>query len=115
MKKKQTQNFLERIPAHSKKIARWTTDAQGIVTLEIDNKGFFNKVAQLLFKKPKVSYIHLDATGSFVWPLVDGKNDIAYIGQLVDEHFGDGAHPLYERLAKYFGILESYGFISWIK
>ncbi len=115
MKKKATENFLEKVPVHGKRIARWTADAGGVVTLEIDNKGVFNRLAQLLLKKPKISYIHLDATGSFVWPLVDGKNDISYIGTKVDEHFGESAHPLYERLAKYFQILESYGFIEWVK
>ena len=50
--------------------------------------------------------------GSFVWPLIDGEKDITEIGKTVKEHFGEKAEPLYERLAKYFQILESYGFIS---
>ena len=53
--------------------------------------------------------------GSFVWPLLDGEKDIIALGKLVKEHFGDKAEPLYERLAKYFQILESYTFIQWEK
>ena len=31
----------------------------------------------------------------------------------VEERFGQQAHPLYERLARYFQILDSYRFIEW--
>lgn len=107
----QIEEYIKNIPF--KKIERFTTDEKGIVTLKIENKGFFNRLAQKLFKKPKISYIHLDEMGSFVWPLVDGEKNIEEIGKFVDEHFGEAAHPLYERLAKYFGILASYGFIGF--
>lgn len=105
-------NYLERIPVHSEKI-RWTEDDDGKVTIEIDNTGLFNRMAQKLLKKPKITYIHLDENGSFVWPLIDGERSILDISVYVDEHFGEQAHPLYERLAKYFKILESYGFIRF--
>ena len=51
--------------------------------------------------------------GSFIWPLLDGKKDIVELGKLVETEFGEKASPLYERLAKYFQILESYEFIEW--
>ncbi len=114
MKKKNDKNYLEKIPVHPAEIP-WKTDENGIVTLEIENKGAMNRIAQKLFKKPKISYIHLDKTGSFVWPLIDGKRDIIELGKLVDEHFGEEARPLYERLAQFFRVLESYKFINWIE
>lgn len=107
-----SENFLEKKPLRAPQY-NWTQDKNGIVTLEIENTGFFNKMAQKFFKKPKISYVHLDETGSFVWPLLDGEKNIIEIGKAVDEHFGEKAHPLYERLAKYFQILESYNFIIW--
>ena len=107
-------NYLDNVPLRNDKF-RWTEDAEGNVTLEIPNKGFFHFIAQKLFKKPPVTYVHLDKTGSFVWPLIDGTKDIHYLGQMVEEKFGEEAHPLYERLIKYFEILESYGFIIWKK
>ena len=55
--------------------------------------------------------IHLDKMGSFVWTLMDGEKDIVAIRVLVKEHFGDEAEPLYERLARYFQILDSYSFV----
>jgi hypothetical protein len=106
------ENYLERIPCRPSSIP-WTTDDEGIVTLEIENTGWANRIAQKLFGRPKVSYIHLDKMGSFVWPRMDGEKNITELGKLVDEHFGEEAHPLYERLARYFQILDSYHFIEW--
>lgn len=106
------ENYLEGIPSRHPDL-KWSTDVEGIVTLEIENKGFFNRIAQMFFKKPKVSYVHLDEMGSFVWPIMDGERDLIKIGEEVKKHFGEKAEPLYERLAKYFQILESYNFIQW--
>ena len=110
--KKKNDNFLERKPLRAEGI-EWKKDSEGKITLEIQNKGFFNRLAQKLFKKPPVSYVHLDELGSFVWPLADGNLTIVEIGEMVESEFGEKAHPLYERLAKYFRILESYGFIKY--
>lgn len=107
-----SQNYLEKIPMHHSDIA-WTSTDNGLVTLEIKNVGVFNRVAQKLFKKPKTSYIHLDENGSFTWILIDGQKDIIAIGKEIDKRFGENAYPLYERLAKFFQILESYNFIVW--
>ena len=108
------ENYLERIPVRNEKIS-WKQDENGAVTLEIENTGFFNKIAQTFFKKPKNSYVHLDENGSFLWPLLDGEKSILDLGVLVKEHFGEKAEPLYERLAKYFQILESYKFVEFRK
>lgn len=108
------QNYLEQKPKRNESL-RWSANESGVVTLEIDNKGLMNRIAQKLFRKPKVSFVHLDEMGSFVWPLIDGETDIIRIGELVKEHFREKAEPLYERLAKYFKILESYGFVLFDK
>ena len=112
MKKKKLQaNFLDKIPERNKTL-QWTTDEKELVTLNVENKGFFNTLAQKLVKKPKTSYVHFDELGSFVWPLLDGEKDITALGVIVKEKFGEKAEPLYPRLAKYFQILESYGFVT---
>lgn len=112
MSKKKQNNYLEFVP--QRKVERFSEE-DGVITLEIENKGVFNFIAQKLFKKPKVSYIHLDEMGSFVWPLIDGERNITDIGVFVKEHFGEKAEPLYERLAQYFKVLESYGFVKLSK
>ena len=110
---KENSNYLEKRFKRREDIG--FSECEGVITLEIENKGIYNRIAQKFFKKPKVSYIHLDEMGSFVWPLIDGERDITEIGVFVKEHFGEKAEPLYERLAKYFKVLESYGFIKFKK
>lgn len=113
MKKKPiTENYLEKKPIRQEHI-QWSVDEQGLVTLDIENKGIVNRIAQKLIKKPKISHIHLDEMGSFIWPLIDGEKSIFDIGAPVQEHFGDKALPLYERLAQFFQILDNNGFIRW--
>lgn len=109
--KKQKENYLEKIPVRPD--FKWTLNEEGLVTFEIENKGFFNKLAQKFFKRPKISYIHLDENGSYIWQIVDGEKNIIELGKDVKKHFGDKAEPLYERLAKFFQILDSYGYIEW--
>lgn len=109
---KKVKNFLENKPYRNESIG-WNCDENGVVTLEIENKGFVNKIAQKLFKKPKISFVHLDEIGSYVWPIIDGQKDIIEIGEQVKEKFAEKAEPIYERLAKYFQILASYGFIKF--
>ncbi len=107
-----SENYLEKIPVRPDWL-KWSADEQGAVTLDIENKGFVNRIAQKLLRKPKVSHIHLDEMGSFIWPLIDGERSVLDISVPFEEHFGEKAQPLYERIAKYFQILESYGFIQW--
>ena len=106
------ENYLEKKPV-CKNGLNWSKDENGNVTLEMENKGVANRIMQKLIKKPKISYIHLDEMGSFVWPLMDGEKDILEIGKFVEEHFGEKANPLYERLSQYFKTLEKYNFIEY--
>ncbi len=106
------EEYIKYIPLKNPKI-KWSADETGTVTLEMENKGVTNRIFQFLFKKPKISYIHLDENGSFIWPLIDGERSIEAIGKEVDAHFGEKAHPLYERLCQFFSTLYSYKFISY--
>ncbi len=109
--KNKNENYLNRRPKRNEILSWSVSDNQ--VTIKIENRGLLKRITQILFKKPKISYIHLDEIGSFVWPIIDGEKDIIEIGATVKAKFGEDAEPLYERLAKYFQILDSYGFISW--
>lgn len=111
-KRKPEENFLERCPVRPEWIV-WSADENGMVTLDIENKGVMNRIAQKLLKKPKISHIHLDKIGSFIWPLIDGETTIMEMGDPLESHFGEEAKPTYERLAKFFQILESYRFVEW--
>ena len=112
-KKKQiiNENYLENIPVRQEGL-RWDVDEKEIVTLYVHNKGLMKKITQKLLKKPEYTQVHLDENGSFVWPLIDGEKNIIELGRDVKEQFGEKAEPLYPRLAKFFQILESYGFVN---
>ena len=113
MKKKvMKENYLENIPVRQEGL-RWEVDEENKVVLYVHNTGFMKKLTQKLLKKPEYTQVHLDENGSFVWPLIDGERNIIEIGELVQIHFAEKADPLYPRLAKFFQILESYGFISY--
>ena len=58
---------------------RWHTDeATGLITLEVENTGVFNTIAQKVFHKPRTTQVHLDETGSYLWPLIDGQQTDVY-------------------------------------
>lgn len=50
-KKKQQKNYLDLIPMRDAALV-WTRDDEGIVVLEVENTGAFNRIAQKLFKRP---------------------------------------------------------------
>ena len=110
--KKMDVNYLDLIPVRTQGL-RWHKDIKDRVILEVENTGAFNKIAQIVFSKPRFTKVHLDSQGSFIWPLIDGEKTVADIAVLVNEQFGEAAEPLYPRIVKYFQIVESYHFIKF--
>ena len=110
-KNKKAPNYLEFVPVPAKNLRYETVD--GKVTIFQENKGVFNYIAQKLWHKPRVSQIHLDEMGNFIWPLMDGERDIMAIAALIKEEFGEKAEPLYNRAVQYFKTLVSYGFVEF--
>lgn len=106
-------NYLDLIPARCESL-RWYTDRKDRMVLEVENTGFFNRIAQKVFNRPEFTKVHMDETGTFVWPLIDGEKTIAEIALIVKEQFGEKAEPLYPRMVKYFQIMESYHFVRFI-
>lgn len=107
-------NLLDFIPKHNSLI-NFSEDKKGIVTLEVKNRGFYNRLAQVLFKQPKISFIKLDEFGSFVWNQIDGEKSVLMISEKVKEKFGSKAEPLYERLGRYMNTLRKCDYIVWVK
>lgn len=104
-------NLLDYIPVISNRV-RWTEDEKHMVTVDVPNKGLFNRIAQICFGRPPISHIALEEFGSFIWRQIDGKNTIYEIAMLVKEQFGDAAEPLYDRLLAYFRTLQGHGFVT---
>ena len=105
-------NLALKTPVRSESIT-WDADESGIVTIHVENKGMVKRLTQILLKKPRVSHIHLDEIGSYVWLKIDGVSTVSDIALPFEEHFGERVHPTYERLGQYFSILVSYGFVVW--
>lgn len=86
----------------------WTADKDGLVTIIMENKGFFNKAFQLILKKPRFSYIHLDERGSFFWKNADGTHTLEEIAESSAEFFGESKSC--EMAARFLDTLCSCGF-----
>lgn len=109
---KQKKNYLDYIPQVNKK---WELTKEGMVEITVENTGMFNRIAQKVFKKPRYSFIKLDEFGSCVWQEIDGKKTIYEIGQILKVQHQKAADQLYERLAKFMGILEHNRYIVFVK
>ena len=112
MSEKSKDNLLDYTPRLNR-LYGWRVGDNGHVLVRIEHKGFYAKIAQVIFKRPRFSDIELDDFGSFVWQKLDGKTTVYEIGQLVKVQFGDKAEPLYERLGQYIKILHENKFIVY--
>lgn len=108
--KKKSENFLDYIPKINPEI-EWKIKEDGMVEVAMENKGFFNRLAQIIWKRPKISYISLEEMGSFIWQQIDGERTVLDISVLVKEEFGEKAEPLLERLCTYVKMLANWKFV----
>lgn len=110
---KQKENYLDYIPKHNTRFP-YQKKENGRIEVKVSNRGLFNRIAQVIFRRPKHSYIELDDFGSFIWEQVDGERTVYEIGKLVREQFGKEAEPLYERLSQFLHILRKNAFILYV-
>ena len=78
---KKKENYLDFVPAVNGQNT-WDRGEDGVVTIHMVNRGFYNTLAQKLFHTPRVSHIKLDEYGSFLWTRIDG---VKTVGQLALE------------------------------
>lgn len=111
-------NYLDYIPVINKN-NKWNIIEDDIVQINVINKGFFNRIAQIFFKRPKVSKIRLDEYGSIVWKYIDGNKSINEIADSVridfDDKFNDEDEVFYRKLVKFIHILKENKFITYKK
>ena len=72
---KQKDNYLDYVPKHNS-LFECRENKKGHVEVKVHNKGIFNRIAQLIARKPRYSYIELDDFGTFVWHSIDGVRSI---------------------------------------
>lgn len=110
---KKKENYLDFIPVINGQNT-WDRGEDGVVTIHMVNRGFYNALAQKLFHTPRVSHIKLDEYGSFLWMRIDGVKTVGQLALELKEAYGEKAEPLYDRLVKYMQILRNNRFILFL-
>jgi hypothetical protein len=89
----------------------FTVGDDGLVTLALEHRGFFPKIAQVFFHKPRVSQVHMDAYGSAVWRCLDGKNTVFDVVERMKESFPQEQEDMLKRVVTFLGTLQNNKFI----
>lgn len=97
-------NYLDYVPRKNE-LNSYFVNEKGKGVVKVANVGFYNRLTQLIFKKPKYSNIELEEYGTFIWKYIDGERSIYDIALKVREEFGEASEPVYERICQYFRIM----------
>ena len=111
MKDKNQRNYLDFVPIKNPDIEYQTGD-NGKVTVFIEWKGFYHRIAQKFFHRPRVSDIQLDDYVSFVWLAIDDNKDVHQLSKELDARFPNMEKSL-SRLIKFLEILRDNHLIRW--
>ena len=57
---KEKKNYIDNIPKIND--MKWDVSEDGIVEITVENTGFYNTIAQKIFKKPRYSFITVSYT-----------------------------------------------------
>ena len=110
-KRKVSPNYLEAVPTR-KEDRPWRLKKDGMVEVDMENKGFYHFIAQKFFKKPRISHIALDEYGSVVWQSIDGKNSVMDIVHIMENSFPKEKDRMLDRVVTYMATLQSNGFVT---
>jgi|GEM_PF-1169678 len=80
--KAESANYLDYVPMHNEDKYPFQTDDNGAVTIMVENKGVFNKIAQVVFRKPKNAVLK----GAVQCYAVEGRypESLSYL----EQHYG---------------------------
>jgi len=105
-------NLFDLVPAISEHI---TTEKEGELSV-ITFPRFRSKFMQKYFipkNKPAMIRVRLDAHGTAVWDLIDGKRTVMMIAETLAEYFNNEQN--YEhRIALFFAQLNKQGFVKYL-
>ena len=102
--KKLEKNYLDIVFTHANDLS-WREE-EDCVILDIENKGFFNSIAQFFFGQPKVSHISLDKYGSALWLLLDGTNSVLDVVNKMKERYSPEDDKMLNRVVTFFHTLQ---------
>ena len=111
---KVSENYMDCVPVRAED-KPWRTLDDGSVEVDMENRGFYNFIAQKFFKKPRISHISLDKYGSVVWKGIDGKNTVGDIVLAMEAAFPNEKDRMLDRVVTYMATLQRSGFITMSK
>ena len=91
---------------------QWRVKEDGFVEVDMENKGFFNSIAQKFFHRPRVSHIALDKYGTTLWLALDGTANVNDLLAKMNEAFPDETEKMLNRLVQFLTTLERWKFIK---
>lgn len=110
---KNEKNFLDYVPKRNSRYS-YQLNEKGNVEIIVKNIGFWNRVLQIILKKPRYSRIELEQMGSYVWQEMDGEKTVYELACMEREKFGEKVEPACERLSFYIKILKECGYIRYV-
>lgn len=108
--KKVSQNYMDAVMYHNP-LYKWSVNEDGIVVIDVINRGLHHKIAQKFFHKPKISHISLDKYGSRLWEAIDGNNSVYDILNIMSEAFPDEKKYMLNRVIAFMQTLQRNRFI----
>ena len=91
---------------------QWRVKENNMVEVDMENKGFFNSVAQKFFHRPRVSHIALDKYGTTLWLALDGTATVNDILAKMNEAFPEESDKMLNRVVQFLTTLETWKFIN---
>lgn len=89
----------------------WEQRKDGMIVLDMVNKGLFHKIAQKFFRKPKVSHIALDKYGTKLWLALDGQRTVYHVVTAMEQAFPDETDRMLDRVVSFLRTLQIHHFI----
>lgn len=109
-KRKISQNYMDTIlipnPAQ-----KWSESEDGMIVIDMENKGFYHRIAQKFFHRPKVSHIALDAYGTAVWKALDGNRSVFDVVCLMKKQYPKEEKRMLDRVVTFLHTLQVNRFI----
>lgn len=109
-KKKINRNYLDTVLEHNPEL-KWKERKDGIVVIDMVNKGFFHTIAQKFFRRPKVSHIALDKYGTSVWKALDGKRTVFDVTNEMKSQYPDEKDLMLNRVVTFTHTLQVNHFV----
>lgn len=109
-KKLSQQNYMDFIVIKNPEV-EYTVNDKGRVTVMIEWKGFYHKIAQRFFKRPRVSEIDMDAYGSFIWQCINDKKTVHQLSKDLQAKYPKMEKPV-ARLIKFLEIMKDHHLIE---